>query len=74
MPDHTASFETAFEMRLPSSPPPHIPPPPLLHQTHPPALTHTLLPTQLRLAQIVEMIHVASLLHDDVLDKSPLRR
>ncbi|KAG1738681.1 isoprenoid synthase domain-containing protein [Suillus paluster] len=52
MPDHTASFESAFEMPL----------------------THSLLPTQLRLAQIVEMIHVASLLHDDVLDKSPLRR
>jgi hexaprenyl-diphosphate synthase len=61
-------------MRLPSSPPPYIPPPPLLRQTHSPALTHTLLPTQLRLAQIVEMIHVATLLHDDVIDQSPLRR
>lgn len=28
----------------------------------------------MRLAQIVEMIHVASLLHDDVIDESPLRR
>ncbi|KAG1773540.1 terpenoid synthase [Suillus occidentalis] len=75
MPDHTASFETAFELRIPPpQPSPYTPPPPLLHQTHSQALTHTLLPTQLRLAQIVEMIHVASLLHDDVLDKSPLRR
>ena len=74
MPDHTASFETAFELRLPPSPPPLAPPPPLLYQTHSPALTHTILPTQLRLAQIVEMIHVASLLHDDVIDKSNLRR
>ncbi|KAK0449500.1 isoprenoid synthase domain-containing protein [Armillaria borealis] len=32
------------------------------------------LPAQMRLAQIVEMIHAASLLHDDVIDESPLRR
>lgn len=41
---------------------------------HTPALTHTILPTQLRLAQIVEMLHTASLLHDDVIDESELRR
>ena len=46
---------------------------------HPPALsplnlTNTLLPTQLRLAQIVELLHTASLLHDDVIDVSALRR
>jgi len=37
-------------------------------------LAHTVLPTQLRLAQIVEMLHTASLLHDDVIDGSALRR
>ena len=39
-----------------------------------PALANTILTTQLRLAQIIEMLHTASLLHDDVLDQSPLRR
>ena len=32
------------------------------------------LPTQLQLGQITEMIHVASLIHDDVLDEADTRR
>jgi len=77
MPEHTSSFEVAFEL---------MPPPPLRKpsrlSSHPPSFSpHSplasspiVLPSQVRLAQIVEMIHVASLLHDDVIDASPLRR
>ncbi|KAI9570142.1 terpenoid synthase [Boletus coccyginus] len=72
MPDHTASFNSPFDLRLPSAD--TYPSPPSICAYSSPQLTHTLLPTQLRLAQIVEMIHVASLLHDDVIDKSDLRR
>ncbi|KAG6380750.1 isoprenoid synthase domain-containing protein [Boletus reticuloceps] len=76
MPDHTASFQSPFDLR---PPPMHTfpsPPPSLYAESAVSSaqLAHTLLPTQLRLAQIVEMIHVASLLHDDVIDKSDLRR
>ncbi|KIJ22201.1 hypothetical protein PAXINDRAFT_31651, partial [Paxillus involutus ATCC 200175] len=76
MPDHTTSFHTPFDLRPPPRRTFPSPPPSLSDESCPPIsqLTHTLLPTQLRLAQIVEMIHVASLLHDDVIDKSPLRR
>ncbi|ORX87171.1 terpenoid synthase [Basidiobolus meristosporus CBS 931.73] len=34
----------------------------------------TILPTQRRLSEIVEMIHTTSLVHDDVVDDSPTRR
>lgn len=72
MPEHTSSFEAAFELvppplQKPSRIPAHSPPP-----TRSSSLS--ILPTQVRLAQIVEMIHVASLLHDDVIDESSLRR
>ena len=77
MPDHTASFESVFALRSSrqTSIPP-IPPPELLSPLEPRLVASSLsiLPTQMRLAQIVEMIHVATLLHDDVIDESPLRR
>ncbi|KAF9556424.1 trans-hexaprenyltranstransferase [Agrocybe pediades] len=67
MPDHTASFEHVFPLQ--QSIAPTLPPfrPPSAHPitsclVSPPFL----LPTQIRLAQIVEMIHVASSLHENI--------
>lgn len=76
MPDHTTSFQSSFSLRPPRSPrqPPLPPPTPPARDAPTLSSPPSLLPTQIRLAQIVEMIHVASLLHDDVIDKSPLRR
>lgn len=77
MPDHTHSFENVFSLQNPKPLlPPPIPPHGFLSPSELGMLADpaSLLPTQMRLAQIVEMIHVASLLHDDVIDKSPLRR
>jgi len=74
MPSETSKFKSSFSLQqrrlhrlpkpvfYPSSSPPT------------PSLAHTVLPTQKRLAQIVEMMHTASLLHDDVIDESALRR
>lgn len=75
MPNDTASFEKPFDLRPPGlhrSPP--SPPPPATRNQSIPRLTSPplLLPAQIRLAQIVEMIHIASLLHDDVLDSCTL--
>jgi hexaprenyl-diphosphate synthase len=72
----TREFEDVFLLTPPT---PHYPPS-HSQKSPPPSPTpsrdhhHHLLPTQLRLAQIVEMLHTASLLHDDVIDASPLRR
>ncbi|KLO20186.1 terpenoid synthase [Schizopora paradoxa] len=77
LPEHTSSFDAAFESTLspPSHRPSRISSQSPLSSSHPQAIhAHTILPTQFRLAQIVEMIHVASLLHDDVIDASEIRR
>ncbi|KAF8066820.1 terpenoid synthase [Lyophyllum atratum] len=76
MPTNTAPFNAAFTLRPLTPHRPPVPKPPQQRK----ALTPTLysptyiLPTQTRLAQIVEMMHTASLLHDDVIDESALRR
>lgn len=78
MPDKTSNFDPVFALRALR---PHRPPIPKYHpsqstRTSPPTLFSPtyILPTQTRLAQIVEMMHTASLLHDDVIDESSLRR
>ncbi|KAJ7070624.1 terpenoid synthase [Mycena amicta] len=75
MPDSTSSFHSVFSLVSPSARVDRPPlPAELAFPTIPALATSHLLPTQRRLAQIVEMIHVASLLHDDVIDRSALRR
>lgn len=81
MPDHTESFSTTFSMMTPSpkrlqrkDPSPKSTRSPSAEATGKLVSPPFILPTQIRMAQIIEMIHVASLLHDDVIDASPLRR
>ena len=75
IPEHTASFSTVFDMtstRVPTGTASLLANP--IRAPFEPHVANSILPTQIRLAQIAEMIHVASLLHDDVIDTSPLRR
>ncbi|PPQ97207.1 hypothetical protein CVT26_000736 [Gymnopilus dilepis] len=78
MPQQTASFDPEFLLqpatRLHRSPKPTTFSEPSSPSSSKPTLANMVLPTQVRLAQIVEMMHTASLLHDDVIDESALRR
>lgn len=74
LPEHTASFQEVFNLIPVPRPPVPTQLPPFASSSFQPHVENVILPTQIRLAQIAEMIHVASLLHDDVIDTSPLRR
>lgn len=73
MAEDSASFSDVFRLRRPTlnhlTPP--RPPSPLEYSISSGVISPPLLlPTQIRLAQIVEMIHVASLLHDHITSPS----
>ncbi|KAF5374968.1 hypothetical protein D9758_000504 [Tetrapyrgos nigripes] len=73
MPDHTASFDSLFPLQTPKIQP-TLPPLPdssaKSHDTFTLANPPTILPSQFRLAQLVEMIHIASSFHDQVIDRT----
>lgn len=76
-PSGAMTFADPFAIPPPSlspSPPPQNPIVAQLQSLSSDPNTPEILPTQRRLASITEMIHVASLLHDDVIDNSSLRR
>lgn len=74
MPDDTMSFADVFRLRRPTIDqltPPRPPPSPLEYSISSDVVSPPLLlPAQIRLAQIVEMIHVASLLHEQITSSS----
>jgi len=75
MPDKTTLFNSSFPLnpsRIHRDPRQSPPPPQPLPKAH--IFANTVIPTQSRFAQIIEMMDTTSLLHDDVLDASALRR
>lgn len=68
MPDYLSSFNGVFPLNVPL--PPRLPSESLPAEARVSIDESMLLPAQVRLAQIVEMIHVASLFHESVLDDS----
>ncbi|KIK70498.1 hypothetical protein GYMLUDRAFT_253872 [Collybiopsis luxurians FD-317 M1] len=68
MPEDSASFQSLFSLQAPRTPP-EFPPLPRPRKTN---ITRALvdppfiLPTQIRLAQLMEMIHIANCMHDQV--------
>ncbi|THV06541.1 terpenoid synthase [Dendrothele bispora CBS 962.96] len=73
MPDDTPSFESLFPLQTPKVQPELPPLPESYVRSHDGNLTladpPTILPSQFRLAQLVEMIHIASSFHDEVVDR-----
>jgi len=70
MPNDAASFESVFDLKCPGLYRPLPPPAPPTQMTSHVISLPAVLSTQIRLAQIVEMIHIALCLHDEIFDPS----